>query len=98
LNVPAERTEEYRQRHSEVWPEMREALTATGWQDYSLFLRADGLLIGYLVCEDFEASRAAMKALPVNARWQQEMVPFFESTGAKADDAMKPLQEVFHLD
>jgi L-rhamnose mutarotase len=40
-----------------------------------------------------------MKNHPVNARWQAEMAPFFESlSGAGADDSMFPLEEVFHLD
>jgi L-rhamnose mutarotase len=34
----------------------------------------------------------------VNARWQAEMAPFFEGTGAAADTMMEELVEVFHLD
>jgi L-rhamnose mutarotase len=35
----------------------------------------------------------------VNARWQAEMAPFFESLdGRKPDEAFVPLTEVFHLD
>ncbi len=98
LNVKPERVEEYRERHREVWPEMRRALAATGWKDYSLFLRRDGLLVGYLVTEDFERAREAMKTMPVNERWQQQMAPLFAAIEANADDAMRPLEEVFHLD
>jgi len=40
-----------------------------------------------------------MKHYSVNARWQAEMAPFFEGLeNGSADDYMKPLQEVFHLD
>ena len=40
-----------------------------------------------------------MKQRPVNAKWQAEMAPFFESTGGGvADDNMFPLEEVFHLE
>jgi L-rhamnose mutarotase len=40
-----------------------------------------------------------MEATGVNARRQAEMAPFFESPdGARPDEAMKPLAEVFHLD
>lgn len=75
---------------------MRDALSATGWHNYSLFLRDDGLLVGYL--EDFATARAAMETTEVNARWQAEMAPFFESLdGARPDEAMRPLTEVFHL-
>jgi L-rhamnose mutarotase len=99
LKVRAEKVEEYKARHAEVWPEMRNALRETGWRNYSLFLRPDGLLVGYLDAEDFEKSIAAMKDHPVNSRWQLEMSPFFESIAeGAADDNMIPLDEVFHLD
>ncbi|MFF9019647.1 L-rhamnose mutarotase [Streptomyces eurythermus] len=98
LKVRADRLEEYRARHAAVWPEMLDALKAAGWHNYSLFLREDGLLVGYLETEDFAAARARMAATEVNARWQQEMAPFFESPdGARPDEAMRPLTEVFHL-
>ncbi|MGW5494076.1 L-rhamnose mutarotase [Streptomyces olivaceoviridis] len=99
LKVRADRLDEYRERHAAVWPEMLDALKATGWHDYSLFLREDGLLVGYLETEDFAAAQAGMAATDVNARWQEEMAPFFESLdGARPDEAMRPLTEVFHLD
>jgi L-rhamnose mutarotase len=48
LQVRPERLAEYRERHRAVWPEMLAALRDTGWRNYSLFVRDDGLLIGYL--------------------------------------------------
>lgn len=77
---------------------MREALSGAGWRDYSLFLRPDGLLIGYLHCEKFENAKAAMKGLEINQRWQREMAPFFEGLTGGPDDEMQPLEEIFHLD
>jgi L-rhamnose mutarotase len=98
LKVRPDRIDEYRRRHREVWPEMLDALKATGWHNYSLFLQPDGLLVGYLETADFEQARARMQEHPVNARWQAEMAPFFESLGdATADRSMLPLEEVFHL-
>jgi L-rhamnose mutarotase len=96
--VRPSRLEEYRARHEAVWPEMRDALRATGWGNYSLFLRDDGLLVGYLETEDFEQARAAMAGTEVNERWQREMAPFFELDGSAPDAAMTPLPEIFHLD
>jgi L-rhamnose mutarotase len=99
LKVRAEKIPEYKVRHAQVWPEMLDALRQTGWHNYSLFLKPDGLLVGYLETDDFEKCTAAMKNHPVNARWQAEMAPFFESLSAGgADDNMFPLEEVFHLD
>jgi L-rhamnose mutarotase len=57
------------------------------------------LLVGYLEADDFAESCAAMKGYAVNARWQAEMTPFFETMGnGEADDNMFPLVELFHLD
>ncbi len=98
LQVKPERLEEYKVRHRDVWPEMKAALRETGWGNYSLFLRDDGLLVGYLETEDFEAARAAMAKRDVNDRWQREMGDFFvHPDGALPDRAMCPLEEVFHL-
>lgn len=98
LKVKADRVDEYRARHENVWAEMREALTATGWRNYSLFLREDGLLVGYLETDNFEKARAAMDATDVNSRWQTQMADFFEELDGRAPDAaMRPLAEVFHL-
>ena len=54
LRVRPDRLDEYRARHRAVWPEMLDALRATGWGNYSLFLADDGLLVGYLETEDFD--------------------------------------------
>jgi len=99
LRVRPDRLEEYRARHREVWPEMREALAAHGWSNYSLFLGADGLLVGYLETDDFEAALAGMESTDVNARWQAEMAEFFElPSGERPDTGLLRLDEVFHLD
>jgi len=99
LQVKPDRIAEYRDRHAAVWPEMLDALRATGWRNYSLFLTDAGMLIGYLECEDFDASRKAMEETEVNARWQAEMGEFFvDLEGRRPDEGLLLLDEVFHLD
>ena len=97
LRLNQDRVEEYVEHHRVVWPEMLEALKTTGWKNYSLFLGPEGLLVGYVEVEDFKKALEGMKALPVNQRWQAFMQPFFVSQ-AHADDAMRPLPSIFHLD
>ena len=99
LKVRENMIEEYKKRHAAVWPEMLDALRRTGWKNYSLFMRKDGLLVGYLECEDFKKCCDDMQKEPINEVWQKSMTPFFESlSGAAADESMIPLAEVFHLD
>ncbi|HEX4168112.1 MAG TPA: L-rhamnose mutarotase, partial [Bryobacteraceae bacterium] len=88
LRVRREKLEEYKERHRNVWPEMQQALRETGWQNYSLFLRNDGLLIGYVETEDFERSRQQMSQRSVNERWQREMAPYFETSDGRPDEMM----------
>jgi L-rhamnose mutarotase len=98
LQVKPERLQEYKERHRSVWPDMLNALRETGWINYSLFLRPDGLLVGYLETENFESARAGMAKREVNERWQHEMADFFAQTdGALPDRAMTPLEEIFHV-
>jgi L-rhamnose mutarotase len=98
LHVKPERLQEYKERHRSVWPDMLTALRETGWNNYSLFLRSDGLLVGYLETENFENARAGMARREVNERWQREMADFFVQTnGILPHRAMAPLEEVFHV-
>ncbi|HEU5020791.1 MAG TPA: L-rhamnose mutarotase [Bryobacteraceae bacterium] len=97
LRVRPDMLDEYKRRHRQVWPEMLNALSATGWRNYSLFLRPDGLLIGYLETDNFEESRRRMAETDVNERWQREMKPFFVHENGRADEALERIEEVFHL-
>jgi L-rhamnose mutarotase len=98
LQVKPDRIEEYKRRHRTVWPEMLAALRETGWTNYSLFLRADGLLIGYLETRDFERARAEIARFEVNERWQSQMADFFvQPDGLLPDQTIVSIEEVFHL-
>ena len=99
LKVKPDRLEEYKRRHAAVWPDMLQALRETGWHRYSLFLREDGLLVGYFETPDLQAAQEGMAAREVNARWQRDMAPFFENLGDKRpDEGFMRLEEVFHLE
>ena len=98
LQVRPDRLAEYVDRHRNVWPEMQAALRDSGWHNYSLFLRDDGLLIGYVEAEDLDAARKAMAATEVNTRWQSEMTDFFTGIdGRPPDESFLLLPEIFHL-
>jgi L-rhamnose mutarotase len=86
LQVRPELLGEYRQRHAAVWPDMLRALQASGWRNYSLFARPDGLLVGYVEADDLDAARQAMAATEVNQRWQAEMSRYFAGAGELGKD------------
>jgi L-rhamnose mutarotase len=94
LRVKPERLAEYETIHAAVWPEMLEALKATGWNDYSLFSDGRGLVVGCLQTDDFDAARRAMSATDVDARWQASMAPFF----VDPQNPTEQLTPIFHLE
>ena len=98
LQVKADRLDEYKQKHKSVWPEMLDALCKTGWHNYSLFLRDDGLLVGYFETPNFDKAVAGMQTKEVNERWQSMMAPFFDNIDGAADESLQPLEQVFYLE
>ncbi|GAA1507324.1 L-rhamnose mutarotase [Agromyces terreus] len=99
LQVDPARLDEYRERHAAVWPDMLRAIEASGRRNYSLFLRPDGLLIGYYEVDDDDAAQAALEHDPRTAAWEAQMAEFFVSLdGARPDQSAPRLTEVFNLE
>ena len=98
LQVKPESIPEYTRRHAAVWPDMLRALKETGWNNYSIFLRQDGLLIGYFETESLDAAQAGMAATGVNERWQAEMGEFFADLDGAPDEGFLQLTEIFNLE
>jgi len=98
LQVAPDRLDVYRERHAAVWPEMLRAIEASGRRNYSLFLRDDGLLIGYYETDDDAAAQAALEHDPRTAAWEAEMAGFFVALDGRPDQGAPRLSEVFHLE
>src|SRR4051794_34173088 len=99
LQVRRDRLADYQHRPEAVWPEMLRALADSGWHNYSLFLREDGLLIGYFETPSLADAQAGMARTDVNARWQAEMAELFEDLeGLAPDEGFLVLDEIFHLE
>jgi L-rhamnose mutarotase len=99
LQLKPERLSEYRERHAAVWTEMLCALKHADWNNYSIFVRDDGLLIGYFETSDLAAAQTAMASTAVYARWQASMAEFFEEPDDPAPDSgFLVLDEVFNLE
>ena len=99
LKVKSDRLDEYKKRHQSVAPDMLEALSEAGLHNYSLFLRDDGLLVGYFEAEDPKAALRKVGETEANARWQEKMNPFFESgSGDMEKGALEWLDQIFYLE
>lgn len=99
LQVNPLRLDEYRERHARVWPSMLGEIAASGRCNYSLFLRPDGLLIGYFETDDLVASQHYLAASSVAADWEREMGDLFDGLdGVRPDQGFDQLAEIFNLD
>ena len=99
LQLRKERLTEYVSHHENVWPEMLEALSETGWHNYSLFLdRSDGTLFGYFETPDLQLALDQMAEKDVNERWQALMGEFFVALeGRRPDEGFLQLENIFYL-
>jgi len=99
MKVREDLLEEYKEHHKRVWPELLEAHRRTGWHNYSLFMREDGLVFGYFETpESYQAAVDAMEQEEINARWDEFMEPYLEAINTATGEIMLELEEVFHLD
>ena len=99
FRIRPELKEEYRKAHDEIWPEMAQAIRASGISNYSLYHRPDGTIFSYFEAIDAAASAAFMAQQPVNEKWQKRMERFFlKHDPAVIGPDVEELEEVFHLD
>lgn len=99
LQVKPELIGEYVERHKAVWPTMLRAIEASRRRNYSLFLRGDGLLIGYYEVDDDEAAQRSLAENPDTAEWEAEAARYFVALdGSRPDQAAPQLREVFNLE
>jgi len=88
---------EYRRRHTEIWPELRAALTAAGVRDYSIFLDAVTLNLFAVLRLTPDGTREELPSLPVMRRWWDFMADLME-VDATNRPVERPLTPVFHMD
>jgi len=88
--------DEYKKRHDELWPELKQLLETSGISDYSIFLdEPTGSLFGVLKA----ANMQALDDLPDNPlmqKWWAHMKDIMESNDDNSPVSI-PLTEVFYL-
>ena len=86
----------YKQRHDELWPELRDLLKETGIYDYSIFLDEEtGYLFGVMKVETPEL----LKELPektVMKKWWASLVGLMDTNPDNSPVSIS-LKEVFYL-
>jgi L-rhamnose mutarotase len=88
---------EYRKRHDEIWPELKDALVQAGICDYSIFLDEETLNLFAVLKLRPDNTRGTLPTLPVMRRWWDYMADLMH-----VDQTNKPLERpltlTFHMD
>lgn len=88
---------EYKRRHAELWPELKQLLKQTGIEDYSIFLDEEtNILFGILKIEDAKL----LEELPTHSvmkKWWAYMKDIMDSNPDNSPVSI-PLKEVFYLE
>ncbi len=79
LKLKKDRIEDYLKAH-QVWPQLLQAMSDVGIKNYSLFIRKDGLVVGYFEAEDPEESLRKVGQADIGKRWEENMSEYFESS------------------
>ena len=88
---------EYKRRHAELWPELKQLLKQTGIEDYSIFLDEEtNILFGILKIEDAKLLEELPKH-PVMKKWWAYMKDVMDSN-LDSSPVSIPLKEVFYLE
>ncbi len=102
IGLNAEKIEEYKQLHANVWPGVLAKISACNIRNYTIFLREpENLLFGYWEYHgtDFEADAALMAADPETQRWWEVCMPCQKPLETRKEgEWWAMMDDVFHLD
>lgn len=88
--------EEYKKRHDQLWPELKELLKTNGISQYSIYLdESTNTLFGVMSVDD-PACLDVMREHPVMKKWWAYMQDIMD-TNTDNSPVSIPLKEVFYL-
>lgn len=88
--------DEYRKRHNELWPEMRELLKARGICDYSIFYDAETGILFAVQKIDVEFQNKGFNEGDILQKWWDQMADIMD-VNPDNSPVIKKLEPVFHL-
>ena len=91
------KTEEYKKRHDELWPELKSLLKGAGIEDYSIFLDEETQdLFGVLKVAD-QKKQKELSQHPVMQKWWAYMKDIMDTNPDNSPVSI-PLTEVFYME
>lgn len=88
---------EYRKRHDEIWPEMKEEIARKGVSDYSIFLDRETGTLFAVQKRSVDSTSEARPRSPLVQKWWAFMADIMEYN-PDGTPVQIPLEEVFHMD
>lgn len=88
--------EEYKKRHDEIWPELKQMIRETGVSDYSIFLDEETNILFAVQKQSGDSSSQDLGTNPLVQKWWAYMADIME-TNPDNSPVTIPLEEVFHM-
>ena len=88
--------EEYKRRHNQIWPEMRQMLHDAGLRNYSIWMVGDDLLFVYYETDDDAFASEYQAKSEVGQKWEAYMSDMLE-TRTMPDGTVQPCKEWLDL-
>ena len=89
--------EEYKKRHDEIWPELKEKLSRAGIYDYSIFLDKETLTLFAVQKLKDNNTVEELPSKEIMKKWWDYMKGIME-TNPDNSPVTTSLEEVFHMD
>lgn len=90
--------EEYKRRHSEIWPEMVAVLKEAGISNYTIWF-CNNELFGYYECEKgIEYAARVQRESPIVKKWDEYMKDILIMEKDSDTGAQPKLEKVFEMD
>ena len=88
---------EYKKRHDEIWPQLKDELSKAGVFDYSIYLDEETLALFAVQKLQDDNTADELRNNPVVRKWWDYMADIMEYNPDNTPVAV-PLKEVFHMD
>lgn len=89
--------EEYKKRHDEIWPDLKNLLLESGISDYSIFLDEETNALFGVLRRTEEHTMDQLPKQEIMQRWWEFMAPIMV-THENNEPVSRPLPLVFHMD
>lgn len=89
--------EEYKERHDEIWPELKEKLSRAGIYDYSIFLDEETFTLFAVQKLKDNNTVEELPSKEIMKKWWDYMKDIMK-TNPDNSPVISSLEEVFHMD